>query len=74
MQGDALTTGARKDFKEAKHEQNVSDQYTVVDVILASAFFLLGIAGVSSRRSIQARCRLSRRVISLVALITLVTI
>jgi hypothetical protein len=37
MQGDALTTDARKDFKEAKHEQNVSDQYTVVDVILASA-------------------------------------
>jgi hypothetical protein len=72
--GDELTIEARKDFKEAKHEQNVSDQYTVVEVILASALFLLGIAGVSSRRSIKLGAVSAGGAIFLVALITLVTI
>jgi hypothetical protein len=74
IRGDALTLDAKKDFKEAKHEQNVSDQYTVVEVILASALFLLGIAGVSSRRSIKIGAVSAGGAIFLAALLTLVTI
>jgi hypothetical protein len=74
IKGDHLTTESRKDFKEAKHEQNVSDEYTLVTVILASALFLLGIAGVSSRQSIKVGAVSAGGFIFLIALITLVTI
>jgi hypothetical protein len=74
VKGDALTIESRKDFKEAKHEQNVSDEYTLVTVILASALFLLGIAGVSSRQSIKIGAVSAGGLIFVIALIVLVTI
>ena len=74
IRGDQLTADSRKNFKEAKHEQNVSDQYTLVEVILASALFLLGIAGVSSRQSIKIGAVSAGGLIFLAALVTLVTI
>jgi hypothetical protein len=74
VKGDALTVESRKDFKEAKHEQNVSDEYTLVTVILASALFLLGIAGVSSRQSIKIGAVSAGGLIFLIALISLATI
>jgi hypothetical protein len=50
---DRLTAKVGKNFEVAKKQQDTSDHFTLVEVILASALFLFGIAGVTRRFSIK---------------------
>jgi hypothetical protein len=42
-----------KNFKEAKTQQNRADHFTIVEVILATALFLYGIAGVTRNMTVK---------------------
>jgi hypothetical protein len=46
-------TASQKNFKEAKTEQDKADHYTLIEVILATALFLYGIAGVTRNMMVK---------------------
>lgn len=48
-----LDKETQKLFEEGKHDENRSNRYTLVEVLIASALFLYGIAGVTRRFSIK---------------------
>jgi hypothetical protein len=51
----ALDRGADSDrrFNQAKHEQERADHFELIEVILATALFLYGIAGVTSNMTVK---------------------
>jgi hypothetical protein len=46
-------TTSQRNFKEAKLEQDKADHYTLIEVILATALFLYGIAGVTRNMTVK---------------------
>jgi hypothetical protein len=54
-QRQAVDRGADSDrrFNEAKHEQERADHFELIEVILATALFLYGIAGVTSNMTVK---------------------
>ena len=44
---------SQKNFKQAKAEQDKADHYTLIEVILATALFLYGIAGVTRNMTVK---------------------
>lgn len=52
-EADASTKESKANFVEARDLQSKADHYTLVEVILATALFLYGIAGVSRNRILK---------------------
>jgi hypothetical protein len=52
---EALNSAAasKKNFRQAKAEQDKADHYTLIEVILATALFLYGIAGVTRNMTVK---------------------
>jgi hypothetical protein len=70
---DKLSAKVKVNFEEAKKQQDASDRFTLVEVILATALFLFGIAGVTRRFAIKAGTALGGTAIFLTALIFFAT-
>jgi hypothetical protein len=64
---------SKKNFQEARAEQEKADHYTLVEVILATALFLYGIAGVTRNRRPKVLTVVMGTVIFLIALVLLIT-
>ena len=52
-QAQKLDNQTAEQFKDGRHDENKSNKYTLVEVVIASALFLYGIAGVTRRFSIK---------------------
>jgi hypothetical protein len=66
---DRLSAKVKTNFEEAKKQQDASDRFTLVEVILASALFLFGIAGVTRRFTIKFGTVLAGTAIFITALV-----
>jgi hypothetical protein len=53
VQAQKLDDQTNETFKEAKHDEHQSNKYTLVEVVIASALFIYGIASVTRRFSIK---------------------
>jgi hypothetical protein len=61
-------------FAQAKTQQNVADRYTLIEVILATALFLIGVAGVTRVWPVKITGVVLGAVILIVSLVLLATI
>jgi hypothetical protein len=66
------TNASRSNFGDARKEQDKADHYTLVEVILATALFLYGIAGVTRNMTLKVGTLGSGTLIFVVALVLLV--
>ncbi len=67
----AKNAKSKEDFVQAKEEQHKAARYTLIEVILATALFLFGVAGVTHRFTIRLGTFGMGSVILLTALILL---
>jgi hypothetical protein len=67
------TNASRSNFSEARKEQDKADHFTLVEVILATALFLFGIAGVTRNMTLKVGTLGSGTLIFVVALALLAT-
>ena len=64
---------SKKNFTEARAEQEKADHYTLIEVILATALFLYGVAGVTRNPRLKRATVAMGTVIFVVALVLLIT-
>jgi hypothetical protein len=67
------TAESKRRFDAAKHEQERADHYELIEVILATALFLYGIAGVTSNMTVKLGTLGTGLAIFLVSLVLLFT-
>jgi hypothetical protein len=67
------TDASRQNFAEAKTQQDNADHYTLVEVILATALFLYGIAGVTRNMTLKLGTLATGMLIFIISLGLLVT-
>jgi hypothetical protein len=67
------TNASKANFSEARKEQDKADHFTLVEVILATALFLYGIAGVTRTLTLKIGTLGTGSAIFLIALILLLT-
>lgn len=72
-EGQELDKQAGEAFKDAKHEQNKADRFTLIEVILATALFLYGVAGVSRNYRIKVGATAVGAVIFVISIGLLIT-
>jgi hypothetical protein len=63
---------SKKNFEDARAEQQKADRYTLIEVILATALFLYGVAGVTRNPRSKVMTVVMGTVIFLIALILLI--
>jgi len=73
VQAEKSTADSRRDFAEAKVQQENADHYTLVEVILATALFLYGIAGVARSTPVKLGTLGTGGVIFIASLVLLIT-
>jgi hypothetical protein len=64
---------SKKNFTEARADQEKADHYTLIEVILATALFLYGLAGVTRNPRLKRVTVVMGTVIFTVALVLLIT-
>jgi hypothetical protein len=67
------TNASRSNFADARTEQDKADHFTLVEVILATALFLYGIAGVTRNMTLKVGTLASGSLIFVVALVLLIS-
>jgi hypothetical protein len=73
-QGHALETASEDEVNTAEDHQEKATRYTLAEVILATALFLFGVAGISSRWRIKIGALTSASIVFVVALVVLATV
>jgi hypothetical protein len=51
--GQTLAASADREFQHAESQQEKATRYTLVEVILASSLFLLGVAGIAGQKRVK---------------------
>ncbi|MCW2967440.1 MAG: hypothetical protein JWM71_1212 [Solirubrobacteraceae bacterium] len=72
--GARLRKASDASFTEAKAQQRKADRYTLIEVILASALFLYGVAGVTRNFSVKIGALSAGGVIFIVSMVLLITV
>lgn len=73
VQAQHSTDSSKANFEDAKRQQDNADHFTLVEVILATALFLYGIAGVTRDMTVKLGTLAIGGVIFLVSLVLLAT-
>ena len=71
--GRLTSEASEREFDHAREQQEKATRYTLVEVILASSLFLLGVAGVARETRVKVGALASASIIFVTALVLLAT-